>query len=124
MQNATANRTDSQTVTLRSRHARYRWRDIQFEHNIAKVTEAQAEAARRDPSFGQGRDFWRDVTPAAVAVPEVTDPPLTLAGLNGMTKKELVAIAAERSIEIDAKGKNADIVETIALDLGLTEPAE
>lgn len=51
-----ATATKPATVRLRSRYARFRVRDTQFERNVAVVTPSVAESLKSAASFG--RDFW------------------------------------------------------------------
>ncbi|GIK18641.1 MAG: hypothetical protein BroJett004_08050 [Planctomycetota bacterium] len=55
------------TVRLRSRHARFRWRNVRFENHTAEVSEAVAAEAAKSRFYGQGRDFWCDETRPAKA---------------------------------------------------------
>lgn len=55
-------------VRFRSKHERYRWRNVKFESNTAVVADAGTiEAMQNDPFFGEGRDFWEDADVAQVA---------------------------------------------------------
>lgn len=109
------------TVTLRSRHAEYRWAGVQFHNHLATVSPAQAERARRDPFFGQGRDFWEDAPADAPAAagggkndpPPPADEPLDKGQLMKLKKDELVTLAAERGLQLDGKENKEQLVEKI-----------
>lgn len=56
-------------VRFRSKYARYRWKGVAFENNIATVTDPRTvERMKADPHFGEGRDFWEDTDPPAPPV--------------------------------------------------------
>jgi hypothetical protein len=115
--------TTNETVTLRSRHPNYRWRGVQFENHMAQVSEAQAEAARRDPFFGVGRDFWIDAPAAPTATagggknaaPALSPNPVPLdaAELPKLNKAALADLAEARGIEIADTDTKAQIIDKL-----------
>ena len=53
---------------FRSRYRNYRVGNVQFDNCVAVVDERVADQIRRDPSFGEGKDFWEDVAPPPESV--------------------------------------------------------
>ncbi len=52
------------TVRFRSRFRSYTFRTLRFNNNVAETDDAELiAAARRDPRFGEGLDFWEDKVP-------------------------------------------------------------
>lgn len=105
-------------VTLRSRSASYRWRDVQFENHVAVVDEATAARAERDPFFGQGRDFWIDTPPGGQAAGggrnQAPPPdPLKAEELAKLSKTDLAKLAVERGVELPEKPTKDDLIAAL-----------
>lgn len=90
------------TVRLRSKHAEFRVRNVQFSNHVATVSRRQCEeleAAAAEPLsglfFGPGGDFWRD--DAIDGVKPVL-----------VTPQELAALEAERAKRAAAEGGEAE----------------
>jgi hypothetical protein len=114
----------SKPTRFRSRHASYRFRNLQFISCVAVTAdESLITAAQRDPSFGRGRDFWIDDTPARIMETaaaaggggggknEIPKPePLDAAKLGKLNKDALLELCTQRDIPVWPDATRADMI--------------
>lgn len=79
-------------VKFRSRYARYNYRGHQFENHVCEISDhAAIEAAKADPRFGEGKDFWIDTGPPAEGEGRVIDENPTTGAKTGASQDQTSA---------------------------------